>query len=69
MAQQTTGKHGSTETQKHENAEKTEVKQKDLKNKGKKLKEDMDKLVDKIDETLEENAEEFVKNYVQQGGE
>ena len=37
--------------------------------KGKKIKEDLDKLMDKIDEVLEENAEEFVKNYVQKGGE
>ena len=37
--------------------------------KGKKLKEDMDKLVDEIDDVLEENAEEFVKSYVQRGGE
>ncbi|MEE8239701.1 MAG: ubiquitin-like protein Pup [Nitrospirales bacterium] len=36
---------------------------------GQKLKEDVDKLVDEIDEVLEENAEEFVKNYVQKGGE
>ncbi|MDE3243994.1 MAG: ubiquitin-like protein Pup [Nitrospirota bacterium] len=36
---------------------------------GKKLKEDIDKLVDEIDDVLEENAEEFVKNYVQKGGE
>lgn len=35
---------------------------------GKKLKEDIDKLVDEIDDVLEENAEEFVKNYVQKGG-
>lgn len=37
--------------------------------KGKKLKEDLDKLVDEIDSVLEENAEEFVKSYVQRGGE
>ncbi len=36
--------------------------------KGKKLKEDMDRLVDEIDDVLEENAEEFVKSYVQRGG-
>jgi ubiquitin-like protein Pup len=36
--------------------------------KGEKLKEEMDALVDEIDEVLEENAEEFVKNYVQRGG-
>jgi ubiquitin-like protein Pup len=39
-----------------------------LAKKGKELKEDMDALVDEIDEVLEENAEEFVKNYVQRGG-
>ena len=37
--------------------------------KGKKLKDDMDRLVDEIDDVLEENAEEFVKSYVQRGGE
>jgi len=36
---------------------------------GKKLKEEMDKLMDEIDDVLEENAEEFIKNYVQKGGE
>jgi len=35
---------------------------------GKKLKEDIDKLVDEIDDVLEKNAEEIVKNYVQKGG-
>ncbi len=39
-----------------------------LAEKGKQLKEEMDALVDEIDEVLEENAEEFVKNYVQRGG-
>ncbi|HXZ26011.1 MAG TPA: ubiquitin-like protein Pup [Nitrospiria bacterium] len=37
--------------------------------KGKALKKDMDDLLDDIDDVLEENAEEFVKNYVQKGGE
>ena len=36
--------------------------------KGKKIKEDLDNLMDEIDDVLEENAEEFVKNYVQKGG-
>ena len=36
---------------------------------GEKMKEDIDKLVDEIDDVLEKNAEEFVKNYVQKGGE
>jgi prokaryotic ubiquitin-like protein Pup len=33
------------------------------------LKEEMDDLLDEIDSVLEENAEEFVKSYVQKGGE
>lgn len=37
--------------------------------KGEDLKEEMDELLDEIDSVLEENAEEFVKNYVQRGGE
>lgn len=36
---------------------------------GKKKKEEIDNLVDEIDRVLEENAAEFVKNYVQKGGE
>jgi ubiquitin-like protein Pup len=35
---------------------------------GEKLKADLDDLLDEIDEVLEENAEEFVRNYVQKGG-
>ena len=40
----------------------------ELTKKGKKLKEDLDNLLDEIDDILEENAEEFVKSYVQRGG-
>jgi ubiquitin-like protein Pup len=36
---------------------------------GQRLTEEMDDLVDEIDKVLEENAAEFVKNYVQKGGE
>ena len=35
---------------------------------GEKLKADLDELLDEIDEVLEDNAEEFVRNYVQKGG-
>ena len=35
---------------------------------GEKLKEEMDDLLDEIDSVLEENAEEFVRGYVQKGG-
>lgn len=34
-----------------------------------KLDEDVDALLDEIDDVLESNAEEFVKGYVQKGGE
>jgi len=33
------------------------------------LKNDLDNLLDEIDEVLEDNAEEFVRNYIQKGGE
>ena len=33
------------------------------------LKEEMDDILEEIDSVLEENAEEFVKSYVQKGGE
>ncbi|MDQ2754156.1 MAG: ubiquitin-like protein Pup [Actinomycetota bacterium] len=36
--------------------------------KGEELKAELDELLDEIDEVLEENAEEFVKSYVQKGG-
>lgn len=36
---------------------------------GEELTEKIDDLLDEIDAVLEENAEEFVKNYVQKGGE
>ena len=37
--------------------------------KGEELKEEMDEILDEIDSVLEQNAEEFVKSYVQKGGE
>ncbi len=35
---------------------------------GEKIKAELDDLLDEIDEVLEENAEDFVRNYVQKGG-
>lgn len=35
---------------------------------GEKLKEELDDLLDEIDSVLEDNAEEFVRSYVQKGG-
>ena len=36
---------------------------------GDELKAELDDLLDEIDEVLETNAEDFVKSYVQKGGE
>lgn len=36
---------------------------------GEKLKAELDDLLDEIDEVLESNAEDFVRGYVQKGGE
>ena len=36
---------------------------------GEKLKAELDDLLDEIDEVIESNAEDFVKSYVQKGGE
>jgi prokaryotic ubiquitin-like protein Pup len=36
---------------------------------GEEIKAELDDLLDEIDEVLESNAEDFVKSYVQKGGE
>ncbi|MFM9085603.1 MAG: ubiquitin-like protein Pup [Acidimicrobiia bacterium] len=36
---------------------------------GERLKAELDDLLDEIDDVLETNAEDFVKSYVQKGGE
>jgi ubiquitin-like protein Pup len=36
---------------------------------GEALKAELDDLLDEIDEVLESNAEDFVKSYIQKGGE
>ena len=40
----------------------------DLAERQEKLTGDVDSLLDEIDDVLEENAEEFVRGYVQKGG-
>ena len=55
------GGDGGTDAKKGDGGQK-------LKAKGDELKDEMDNLIDQIDDVLEENAEEFVKNYVQRGG-
>ena len=41
----------------------------DVAERTKEVTDDVDSLLDEIDGVLEENAEEFVKSYVQKGGE
>ncbi len=41
----------------------------DVQERNEKLTDDVDAILDEIDEVLEENAEEFVRSYVQKGGE
>lgn len=36
---------------------------------GEKIKAELDELLDEIDDVLESNAEDFVRSYVQKGGE
>jgi ubiquitin-like protein Pup len=43
--------------------------QSDVQERHEKLADDVDALLDDIDEVLEENAEEFVRGYIQKGGE
>jgi ubiquitin-like protein Pup len=46
----------------------TEDEATDVRERHEKLSEDVDAILDEIDEVLEENAEEFVRQYVQKGG-
>ncbi len=55
-------------TQEAEDLAPAEGAQSDLKERHEKLSEDVDAILDEIDEVLEENAEEFVRQYVQKGG-
>jgi ubiquitin-like protein Pup len=42
--------------------------QDEVKERHEKLSDDVDSLLDEIDGVLEENAEEFVRGYIQKGG-
>ncbi len=67
--QETTEKHA--DKSKPSSSQKTEApaRKTAVSEKGEKLKKDLDKIMDEIDDVLEENAEEFIKSYVQRGGE
>jgi ubiquitin-like protein Pup len=63
-AEQKRRAHGKQETDQPDVQPSAEVTEK-----GEALTDELDALLDEIDEVLEENAEEFVKQYVQKGGE
>lgn len=66
MAERTqTEKPSETETKQ---ADPKPADAKDMSKKGEEVKADMDDLIDAIDEVLEENAAQFVKDFVQRGG-
>ena len=66
---QTKAEARSTKTAEHEHEdEKQAVGQAHLTKKGEEIAGKLDDLLDEIDEVLEENAEDFVKGYIQRGG-
>ena len=56
-------------TQRKDGGDGDDAGQVDVGTRAEDLKEEMDEILDEIDSVLEENAEEFVKSYVQKGGE
>ncbi|HZC39088.1 MAG TPA: ubiquitin-like protein Pup [Streptosporangiaceae bacterium] len=69
MATKDTGGQRQT-TKRSEEVEETEADSSaEVKERQEKLSDDVDAILDEIDEVLEENAEEFVRSYVQKGGE
>jgi ubiquitin-like protein Pup len=68
MAKDDGGQQRATRrTQETEEVEETESS--DVAERQEKLSEDVDDILDEIDSVLEENAEDFVRSYVQKGGE
>jgi len=67
MAEQEQKKKGSTSDRSAE-ADAEVVEAPASTGRGEKIKAELDDLLDEIDEVLEDNAEEFVRNYVQKGG-
>jgi ubiquitin-like protein Pup len=68
MATKDTG--GQRHTTRRGQDEEAELEQstKEGEDRREKLTDDVDAILDEIDEVLEENAEEFVRSYVQKGG-
>jgi ubiquitin-like protein Pup len=68
MATKDTGGQRQT-TRRSDETEETETDSTaEVRERHEKLSEDVDSILDEIDDVLEENAEEFVRSYVQKGG-
>ncbi|GIH48028.1 MULTISPECIES: ubiquitin-like protein Pup [Microbispora] len=68
MATKETGGQKQTGRQEQEVEEVEAQASPDVQERHEKLTDDVDAILDEIDEVLEENAEEFVRSYVQKGG-
>ena len=69
MATKDTGGGQDRATRRSEEVEEVSAEETtDVQDRVGKLTEDVDDLLDEIDDILEENAEEFVRGYVQKGG-
>ncbi len=69
MATRETGGGQSRKDRRESETEEVAVEEtSDVQDRVGKLTDDVDSLLDEIDDVLEENAEEFVKGYVQKGG-
>ena len=70
MASKDTGGGQQRATRKTEETEEVaETEASDVQERHEKLTDDVDALLDEIDDVLEENAEDFVRSFVQKGGE
>jgi ubiquitin-like protein Pup len=70
MATKDNGGGQDKATRKNEEVDEVAVEEtSDVQDRVGKLTDDVDALLDEIDETLEANAEEFVRGFVQKGGE
>ena len=69
MATKDTGGQDRTSKRSEEVEESAAEETSDVQDRVGKLTDDVDALLDEIDETLEANAEEFVRGFVQKGGE
>ena len=69
MAEQDTGGQQRASRRQDETDEAVEAAPaNDVQERREKLNDDVDAILDEIDDVLEENAEEFVRSYIQKGG-